>query len=88
MQEKRKFIRQRTFLGGQLAFSGTSTMDCTVRNLSTAGARVEFHNAAAVPCVLTLDVPVRNMRRNARIVWRNFGVAGLEFTDSVTALRD
>lgn len=84
MQEQRKHVRQRTYLGAKLEFSGTSTMDCVVRNLSQAGARVEFHNAAAVPVDLTVDVPVRNMRRHARIVWRNFGVAGLVFVDSVT----
>ena len=82
MQEKRKSPRKKTFLGGTLEFSGTSTMSCLVRNLSAAGARVEFHNTSAMSCRLTLVIPQKDMRQEARIIWRNFGAAGVEFVDA------
>lgn len=80
MIERRRHIRNRTFLGGRLAISGTSTIDCIVRNISSCGARVEFENAAILPCDVTCQIPIRGISQPARIAWRHQNAAGLVFT--------
>ena len=57
MGERRKSLRSRTFLGGVIAFNKrASTMDCYVRNLSPAGAKVVFTNAGVIPDQFDLTI--------------------------------
>ena len=47
MGERRKTARSRALLGGVIAFNQRmSSMDCQVRNISAAGAKVTFTNTA------------------------------------------
>jgi len=55
--ERRKSVRARTYLGGVIAFNRrASTMNCHVRNLSPAGAKVAFTNAVDVPDQFDLTI--------------------------------
>jgi hypothetical protein len=78
--ERRAVARARTYLGGQVAFNVRfSTMDCLVRNLSAAGAKLDFNGAATIPDEVDLTITNREETRRARIVWRRGDEAGVAF---------
>ena len=80
MQERRKAVRSRTFLGGVIAFNRrASTMDCQVRNLSPLGAKVTFTNAAVVPDQIDLTIARKGRSFRGRMAWRGGNEAGVEF---------
>jgi hypothetical protein len=54
-------------------------MDCQVRNFSSAGARVAFTNAAAVPDQFDLTIAHKARSFKARMVWRGANEAGVAF---------
>jgi len=54
-------------------------MDCQVRNFSSAGARVAFTNAAAVPDQFDLMIARKERSFKARMVWRGVNEAGVAF---------
>jgi hypothetical protein len=48
--ERRATIRHRTLKGGTIAINeGFSTIDCTVRNMSTAGAMLRVNSVVGIP---------------------------------------
>jgi hypothetical protein len=80
MVEKRKAVRARTLLGGVIAFNNrASTMDCQVRNLSSAGAKLTFTNTAVVPDQFDLKIACKEQSFRARMVWRAPNAAGIAF---------
>lgn len=80
MAERRRAVRSRTLLGGVIAFNRRkSTMDCQVRNFSPAGARVIFTNTAVVPDQFVLTIAHKERAFRARMAWRGFDEAGIEF---------
>ena len=49
-EERRATIRHRTLKGGKIAINeGFSTIDCTIRNLSTAGAMLRVTSVVGIP---------------------------------------
>jgi len=49
-QERRATVRHRTLKGGRIALNdGFSTINCTVRNLSTSGALLRLASVVGVP---------------------------------------
>lgn len=86
MEDRRRESRQRSYLGAQLQFGNrTQTLDCLVRNITPHGARIEFHNSATLPGRFTMVIPQKGTRHDARIVWRGFEAAGVEFLDTISA---
>jgi len=80
MAERRKIARSRTFLGGVIAFNQRkSSMDCQIRNFSTAGAKVTFANTAVVPDQFDLTIAHKERSYRARMAWRRPDEAGIEF---------
>jgi hypothetical protein len=80
MEERRKTVRQRSYLGGRVAFNSRySTLDCTVRNLSAGGARVAFSDPAVLPQDLDLSIQQKGLHARARVVWRSATEMGLSF---------
>ena len=68
MAERRKIARSRTFLGGVIAFNQRkSSMDCQIRNFSTAGAKVTFANTAVVPDQFDLTIAHKERSYRARM---------------------
>ncbi len=79
--DRRKSQRARTLLNGVIRHtSKLSTMNCTVRNLSDGGARLEVANSNWLPDRFELEVTGRDIRRAARTAWRANGLAGVHFT--------
>ena len=80
MIERRKSARSRTYLGGTIAFNRRrSTMDCRVRNFSSAGAKVAFTNALSIPEQFDLSIGHAGRSFRARMVWRRVNEAGVAF---------
>ncbi|HET9175488.1 MAG TPA: PilZ domain-containing protein [Pseudolabrys sp.] len=86
MVERRKSVRARTYLGGVIAFNRrASTMNCHVRNLSPAGAKVAFTNAVDVPDQFDLTIGCKERSFRARMVWRGTNEAGIAFLEEYIA---
>jgi hypothetical protein len=84
--ERRKHIRKPTYLGGRIAFNHLyATMDCLVRNMSPAGARLIFNAPVVLPANFVLSIPSREQAINARIAWRNEKEVGVTFEVSAPA---
>jgi len=78
MIEKRAVPRHRVLKRGTLAFSGGGGLDCTVRNISQTGARIDIASPVGVPEVFTLVIEADDFMRRCRAVWsseRQIGVA-------------
>jgi hypothetical protein len=80
MGERRKAARSRALLGGVIAFNRRmSSMDCQVRNISPAGAKVTFTNTGVVPDQFDLTITHKERSFRARMAWRSIDEAGIEF---------
>lgn len=80
MQERRAFIRNRTYIGGKVVFNRRlSTMDCLVRNLSADGAKLTFCETGIIPSEFDITINNKGDSRRARIIWRTREEAGIRF---------
>ena len=80
MQERRRTIRTRSYLGGQIAFNRrSSALDCLVRNVSANGARIVFSNSVTLPAEFDLHIRHQEQSFRARIVWRRESELGVAF---------
>ena len=77
--ERRAYARHRVFKGGRLAFSGGAGVECTVRNISSGGARVDVASSVGLPQHLTLYIASDHFMRHCHKVWRNETRIGLAF---------
>jgi hypothetical protein len=79
MIEKRTVPRHRVLKRGILAFSGGGGRDCTVRNISQAGARIDIASPVGVPAVFTLVIEADHFMRRCRAVWSSEQHIGVAF---------
>jgi hypothetical protein len=79
MSERRAAPRQRVFKHGTLAFVAGGSVDCTVRNLSATGARVDVFNPFGVPDGLILLIEIDSFSRPCHSVWRRDKQIGVMF---------
>lgn len=80
--EHRTAGRTRSLLRGVIIHSnGNSRTECTVRDLSETGARMEISSAITVPEFFDLFIPLKNTTHRSRIVWRNSSEIGAAFED-------
>jgi hypothetical protein len=83
MNERRRFVRKRALLGGLIEFPGRPTLECVIRDLSQAGARLRCDQPIALPDVVGLVIDRSGERRNARIVWRGETECGVVFEANI-----
>ena len=69
MVEKRMSPRHRVLKHGTLAFAGGGGVDCTVRNVSPGGARLDVANPFRLPQSFTLVIATNKLTRRCRPVW-------------------
>lgn len=79
MIEKRAAPRHRVLKHGTLAFSGGGGLDCTVRNISQTGARIDIASPVGVPEEFTLVIETDDSMRRCRAVWRREQQMGVAF---------
>lgn len=78
MIEKRAAPRFKVLKGGAVAVEGGS-IPCTVRNLSSTGAAVDFAQHVELPATFTLVIERDRFTRRCRPVWSNERRVGLAF---------
>ena len=68
MNELRDSRRIKSFMRGFIYdCRKRGAMDCLIRDLSESGARIALSDAVALPEVVELDIPQRELRRRARV---------------------
>jgi hypothetical protein len=79
--EERRMARERTFLPARIAFgeNGALSTQCTVTQLSSAGARLNVPASVTLPDRFDIAIPQRGFNSRARLVWRKDDHAGVEF---------
>src|ERR1700722_12323529 len=87
--------RTRTYLNGKLAYGdgllapdGALSLDCTIRDISSGGAKIALTTKQSLPLDLYLIVTKRSIAYHARIVWQNFPVRGLQFFQAYPLLEE
>jgi hypothetical protein len=79
MIEKRAVPRRRVLKHGTLAFLGGGSIDCTVRNISATGARVDITNPIGLPEAFTLVIESDRFMRRCHAVWSSEQRIGVAF---------
>ena len=79
--ERRASPRQRVFKAGSIEFDGGG-VDCTIRNMSLAGAGLDVASPAGIPHEVTLNILTCNLRRRCHIIWRKERRIGVRFTET------
>lgn len=79
MQERRSLRRSHVLKGTKLVIGSTSMIDCVVRNVTNAGARIQIANTVDLPNDLGLTLDNGHTVRPCRIAWRSVTETGLQF---------
>jgi hypothetical protein len=77
--ERRRHKRHHVCKTARIEFDG-SRLDCIIRNLSEAGARLQVRELASTPQSLVLFVTPKKGARSCTVVWRNGTELGVAFT--------
>ncbi|HEY0849660.1 MAG TPA: PilZ domain-containing protein [Bradyrhizobium sp.] len=78
MIEKREAQRFKVLKGGVVTVDGGS-IPCTVRNMSSTGAAVDFDQRVDLPPTFTLLIERDHFARRCRSVWSNQRRVGMAF---------
>jgi len=71
--------RRTTLKGGRIVFNrGRSTVDCTVRNLSPTGAKLQLASVVGIPDTFDLLLD-GSTRQPCKVAWRRLKELGVEF---------
>lgn len=79
MIERRASPRHRVLKRGTIAFPGGGAVDCTVRNISSSGARVDVATPMCPPESFTLLIDSDQFTRRCHAVWARDRHIGLVF---------
>jgi hypothetical protein len=79
MIERRTAPRHRVYKRGTIAL-GFIGIDCTIRNLSATGARIDVASPLALPDQFTLVMETDRVTRRCRPVWSAEQRIGVAFT--------
>lgn len=79
----RSALRRKTLKGGRIIFNaGRSTIDCTIRDLSSRGAKLQVSSVVGIPNSFDLSVGGVD-RQPCRVIWRALKELGVEFQHHV-----
>ncbi len=79
---KRRSPRQRVLKAGKIAYAnGSIVIDCTIRNLSDTGARLQVPTSVAIPDRFECVEAASAKRRPATVMWRRGDLMGIRFDD-------
>jgi hypothetical protein len=77
--ENRQAQRRTTLKGARIVFNaGRSTIDCTVRNLSAKGAKLQVSSVVGIPETFDLLLDGHS-RQPCRVIWRTLKELGVAF---------
>ena len=78
MDDRRSEPRLRIFKAGTVEF-GDAGIDCTVRNITAAGASIEVSSPIGIPHEIVLRIPTRQVCRHGYVLWRQEKRIGVVF---------
>jgi hypothetical protein len=82
MDEQRRNQRQRVLKSGKIAYGGGSiVIDCTIRNLSDTGARLQVPTSVAIPDRFEFTEASTGKVRHATVMWRKGHLIGIRFDE-------
>ena len=77
---KRGSPRQRVLKSGRIVFAnGAFSVDCSIRNISETGARLQVPLTVSIPDHFTLVDSHGGTRHFAKVVWRKGDLLGIRF---------
>ena len=79
MDERRKSQRQRVLKAGKIMFNRGAGIDCTVRNLSKAGACLDVASPLGIPDDFILLIGSEQVQHRCHITWRREKRIGVDF---------
>jgi PilZ domain len=79
MSERRTAQRRRILKQGTLAFSDGGSASCTVRSISSNGARLEIASPVGLPKSFTLVIASDHFKRPCHAVWSSNHLIGVTF---------
>lgn len=82
IDENRHTGRIRSFLRGEIVHSnGASRTECTVRDISETGARIQVPKSVTLPEFFDLSIPQKGLHERAKIIWIKDGEIGVTFAN-------
>ncbi len=77
--DNRQNQRRKTLKGARIVFNaGRSTINATVRNVSSRGAKLQVSSVVGIPDTFDLMID-GNGRQPCRVIWRTLKELGVEF---------
>ena len=86
--ESRKAKRYRVLKAGRILLAGRYPIDCTVGDLSEAGAKISVEGAPDLPGTLDLLMVLEALVYPCSLAWRKGEFAGLAFVGEPRLLAD
>ena len=81
--ERRRTVRQKSFLRGMIYFNNRrNVVDCLIRDISPYGARLIFSDAVTTPDVLELYIPQKEQTLRVHVIWRHGQEVGAAFAQA------
>jgi hypothetical protein len=81
MVDNRVELRRRVLRTGKILFAhGACTLDCTIKNISEKGAKLQIENSVNVPNEFQLYEPSGMLLHEVRVVRRGSRVIGVAIT--------
>jgi hypothetical protein len=82
MDERRKAPRKKSFLKGTVYYNHRhSSIECTIRDFSEYGARLQFPSPVTLPDPVELEIPTREQTLRAHVRWRKDDEVGVSFEE-------
>lgn len=85
VENKRNAARARVLKGAKIvSMNNWCLTDCTVRDISETGAKLLCGDHLGIANEFRFLLPAENSIRNAKVVWRQDNMLGIEFTSEKT----
>ncbi len=82
-QERRKWPRKKSFLKGTVFYNHRhSSIECTIRDFTDYGARLQFASPVTLPDTVELEIPSREQTLNVHIRWRKDDEVGVSLDEA------
>lgn len=79
MMERRKSQRLRTLKSGSVTFGFIPSIECTIRNMSSGGACLEFERRLKLPTDFSIIIRPELIRRSCHVAWQSSNRVGVQF---------
>lgn len=79
MNEQRKFLRHRVLKAGTISINRAGVIDCTIRNLSDAGACLDVASPLGIPEEFLLVAGDGHVEHLCHVIWRTEKRIGVTF---------